>query len=63
MQRFTLLSLKNGASVALPDNDNAAYLKYLDNLNKLRKQLTLLRLRGDEFKIIQKQENKVHRVI
>ena len=60
--------------MTLSDEDTEAYLKYLDNLNKvkinkffqgvliffkLKNNLNLLRLRGDEWKIIQKSEQKM----
>eukprot|EP01114_Cavostelium_apophysatum_P008679 TRINITY_DN2136_c0_g1_i1.p1 TRINITY_DN2136_c0_g1~~TRINITY_DN2136_c0_g1_i1.p1 ORF type:complete len:688 (-),score=180.13 TRINITY_DN2136_c0_g1_i1:35-2098(-) len=55
-------SIELREEVKLPDADNERYLEHMNVLAKLKDILQRLRMKGDEFRIIHKQENKLFKV-
>jgi len=56
-------SLMTHNQVSLDDEENEEYMKRTQDLVKLRFFLQRLRLKGDEFRIIHKGENKIFKII
>eukprot|EP01116_Phalansterium_solitarium_P007445 TRINITY_DN2010_c0_g1_i2.p1 TRINITY_DN2010_c0_g1~~TRINITY_DN2010_c0_g1_i2.p1 ORF type:complete len:336 (+),score=94.16 TRINITY_DN2010_c0_g1_i2:154-1161(+) len=56
-------SLRAKTNITLPSKDSAGnYQRHLDNIDKLRNELQKLRLRGDEFRIVHKGDNKLFKI-